>query len=95
MIERNFSTRYGEIDLIVKKKGVLVFVEVKARLGYGKGEWSITQKKINQVKRMAEAYLVKEQPKYKNLRLDAICLDLNHDLLVDDLRHYQNLTMNL
>lgn len=95
LIERNFSTRYGEIDLIVKKRGILIFVEVKTRLGRGRPEWSITQKKINQVKRMAEVYLVKNEPKYKNLRLDTVCIDLDHDLRVDDLRHYQNLTLNL
>jgi len=36
VVERNFSTRFGEIDLIVGKNGVLVFVEVKTRLGFGR-----------------------------------------------------------
>ncbi len=95
VVERNFSTRFGEIDLIVNKKGVLIFVEVKTRMGRGRPEWSITGEKINQVKQMAEAYLIKKEPKYKNLRLDALCIDLNYQLEVEDIRHYQNLTLNL
>lgn len=30
---RNFHTRYGELDLVAVKDGVLAFVEVKARSG--------------------------------------------------------------
>ena len=94
IIERNFSTRFGEIDLIVKKNGVLVFVEVKARLGFGRPEWGIDNKKISRVKKMAEGYLVTEQPKYENLRIDAICIDLNSDLEAEEIRHYENLTLD-
>ncbi len=94
IIERNFSTRFGEIDLIVKKKGVLVFVEVKARLGFGRPEWGVNRKKIMKVKKMAEGYLVTEQPKHKNLRIDAICIDLNSELEAEEIRHYENLTLD-
>jgi len=31
VVERNFRTPYGEIDLIVRKHGFLVFVAVKTR----------------------------------------------------------------
>lgn len=31
ILERNYQTRFGEIDLIARKGGVLVFVEVKTR----------------------------------------------------------------
>ena len=33
IVERNFHSRFGEIDIIAKKHGVTVFVEVKARSG--------------------------------------------------------------
>ncbi len=31
ILERNFRCRFGEIDLIARDKGVLVFIEVKTR----------------------------------------------------------------
>lgn len=33
ILERNFRSRFGEIDIIAKKHGVTVFCEVKARSG--------------------------------------------------------------
>lgn len=31
ILERNFSCRYGEIDIIARKRGIIAFVEVKLR----------------------------------------------------------------
>jgi len=31
IVERNFSCRYGELDIIAKKRGIIAFVEVKLR----------------------------------------------------------------
>ncbi len=95
IIERNFYTRFGEIDIIVKKKNVLVFVEVKVRLGRGRPEWGIDRKKISRVVKMAEVYISQENPQYKNLRIDALCIDLNSGLEADEIRHYENMTMNI
>ena len=33
IVERNFRTRYGELDIVAAGGGCLVFCEVKARLG--------------------------------------------------------------
>jgi len=33
ILARNFRTRFGEIDLVAAKDGVLVFVEVKLKIG--------------------------------------------------------------
>jgi len=95
IVERNFSTRFGEIDLIVKKDKVLIFVEVKARLGRGRPEWGVNREKIGRVRKMAEVYLAEEQPKYNNLRIDVVCIDLNLDLQAEDIRYYENMTLDI
>ncbi|MDP9485252.1 MAG: YraN family protein, partial [Actinomycetota bacterium] len=37
LIERNYRTRHGEIDLVMRQGTTLVFVEVKLRRGTGFG----------------------------------------------------------
>lgn len=47
ILERNFRTPYGEIDLVVSKQDTVVFVEVKTRSSdsYGMPEEAITPAK--------------------------------------------------
>lgn len=89
IIKRNFSNRFGEIDIIAKDKNILVFVEVKAKTGtdFGLPEEMINKGKLKRVRHMAEVYL-----KGKDLpcRIDvvAIVLGSNNELL--RLTHYEN-----
>jgi putative endonuclease len=54
--------------------GFLVFVEVKSRknLECGEPEYSITQSKISQIKRMAELYLYDKDIREIECRFDVI-----------------------
>ena len=62
-IERNYRTRHGEIDLIVRDKGALVFVEVKLRRGTGFGDplEAVTPRKQARIRRVAELYLAEKR----------------------------------
>lgn len=60
IIERNYRYgREGEIDIIARDGSCIVFVEVKSRknLNFGEPEFSITKNKIEQIKKVAIAYL--------------------------------------
>ncbi len=59
IIERNWKTKYCEIDIIAKKDDKLYFVEVKHRktASSGDGMAAITPKKLNQMKFAAELYV--------------------------------------
>jgi putative endonuclease len=56
---RNYRTRYGEIDLVMKDQETIVFVEVKTRtnLEFGNPEESITAQKRKRMLHSAEACL--------------------------------------
>jgi putative endonuclease len=56
---RNYRTRYGEIDLVMKDQEMIVFVEVKTRsnLDFGTPEESITRKKKQRMLHSAAACL--------------------------------------
>ncbi len=87
LITRNFSTRFGEIDLIMRDKGVLVLVEVKAKKGslFGTPEEMFTQRKKAQVKRMATVYL---EGKEVACRIDMIAVVLDAQNEVVSVKHY-------
>lgn len=76
LVARNFRTRQGEIDLIVRDRDTLVFVEVRlrTRAGYGGAAASITAAKQARLVAAAQAYLAqlgREPP----CRFDAVLLD--------------------
>jgi len=59
LIDQNWRTKYCEIDLIMSKKGVVYFIEVKYRKtdAFGSGLEYITPKKLKQMKFAAELWL--------------------------------------
>jgi len=61
--ERNFHCRYGEIDLIMRDRDYIVFVEVRYRASsnFGGALESIDQFKQAKLRRAAEFYLVKRK----------------------------------
>ena len=76
LVARNFRTRRGEIDVIVRDRDTLVFVEVRlrSRVAYGGAAASITPAKRARLLAAAHAYLAtlaREPP----CRFDAILLD--------------------
>ena len=75
LIERNYSCRLGEIDLILADGPVLVFVEVRLRRNpdYGGATASITAAKRQRILRAARHYLSgkPERP----CRFDVVLLD--------------------
>ena len=93
LIEKNFSIdkgMKGEIDLIMNDKDWLVFVEVKFKSDdrFGIPEEMIDRRKLAQIKRVAEIYLMKK-PEMRKLfvkyRIDAVCI------LGGEIRYYANL----
>ena len=60
ILERNFRCRrFGEIDIVASKAGVLSFIEVKTRRSsrYGKPAEAVTLAKQRKIYRVAQYYL--------------------------------------
>ncbi|MFC1568188.1 YraN family protein [Candidatus Margulisiibacteriota bacterium] len=76
IIERNFSSSQGEIDLIAKDKEALVFIEVKnysyRSLGTAVGAVGSTKKKS--IVHAAESYLYKNDISDTYCRFDVIAI---------------------
>ena len=79
IIERNFRTRSGEIDIIAHKDDVLVFVEVKT-LPSGNAEilaHELDLRKQRKIVKTANFFLLKHR-EYNNskIRFDVIVIDM-------------------
>jgi len=76
LVERNYRSRYGEIDLVMHDGATLVFVEVRLRrhAGFGGAAASIDAGKQKRIIRTAQQYLgglVRVPP----CRFDAVLFD--------------------
>lgn len=89
IVKRNFSNKFGEIDVIAKYKDVLVFVEVKTKKGdeFGMPEEMVGRGKLRKVKNMATIYL---QGRDVPCRIDVIAVVLSGEDGVNRVTHYEN-----
>lgn len=84
IFEVNFTTRFGEIDIIAAKDNIMVFIEVKTRTSsnFGMPEESVGTVKASKIKRVAEYYLLKMQNREEfDYRFDIISVQINRSKL--------------
>ncbi|NML60516.1 YraN family protein [Massilia sp. RP-1-19] len=76
LVETNFNCKAGEIDLIMRERDTLVFVEVRKRSGKLKGAAadSITPAKKRRVICAAQLYLSRF-PRMPECRIDVVTID--------------------
>ena len=78
VLQRNFSSRFGEIDLIMEDDKTIVFVEVKYRKSsqHGSGADAVTFQKQRKISLTASWYLVKNPHRAEQVcRFDVISID--------------------
>ncbi len=76
IIERNYKTKLGEIDIITDCKGCICFIEVRARNNqvFGLPEETILKKKQLQVSKAALAYIKRYKLEDKSCRFDVVSI---------------------
>lgn len=81
ILEQNYRNNIGEIDIIAKEKGALVFVEVKARKtqGFGNPKWAVTPKKQRKISMVALYYLKATKQTHVKARFDVVALSSSKD----------------
>ena len=74
IIERNFTTNVGEIDIVAAHDGYVVFVEVKARRSteYGAPAEAVTYFKQRKISQVASQFLSKYRKLNFPVRFDVI-----------------------
>jgi putative endonuclease len=95
IVDRNYRTRWGELDIVAYDGRVLAFVEVKTRrLAPGSGSSpfdALHPLKRNQVRKMAGRWLVErvDRPRAQVLRFDAIGVTFDRDGRLAGLEHLE------
>ncbi len=99
--ERNFRTRFGELDIICWDGQTLVFVEVKTKIGhdFGEPEEMVNSVKLSQVRRMGEVFIrtqgiensrTQDGERWGGLcRVDVVAIVLKENGEVEKLEHYE------
>ena len=90
IVARNFrGGRAGEIDLVVKKDNLVVFVEVKSRVNssFGGALYSISEKKKKSFRAAARVFLLIHTPLYdtSDIRFDLVAFENNETVWIKDI----------
>ncbi|MHB1025651.1 MAG: YraN family protein [Desulfobacteria bacterium] len=89
IVERNYRTKVGEIDIVARTGDVLVFVEVRSLEApdFGTPEESVTPAKRRRIVAAARQYLTNVPPSsWREARFDVIAIEGSGAASV--LRHY-------
>ncbi|MGO2118652.1 MAG: YraN family protein [Fusobacterium sp.] len=74
IMDKNYYSKYGEIDLIAKKDNLIIFIEVKQRSSdkFGLGEESINYRKKRKIFLSAKQFLYEKKLLDFSIRFDSI-----------------------
>jgi len=94
-LENNYKKPWGEIDLIFKKKGLLIFIEVKTRdwkhVKHYLAEYSVNRLKIRKLQKICETYLTeKRYPYNQKWQIDVIGIAIDKVRKIAKIKHIEN-----
>ncbi|MDO8980068.1 MAG: YraN family protein [Afipia sp.] len=79
ILARRFRTPYGEIDVVARRRGLLAFVEVKARATLDDAAYSVTPQQQQRIVAAAQAWLM-TRPEHATfeMRFDVVLIAPKH-----------------
>lgn len=79
ILARRFRTPYGEIDIVARRRGLLAFVEVKARASLDDAAYSVTPQQQQRIVAAAQVWLM-THPEHANfeMRFDVVLIAPKH-----------------
>lgn len=81
ILEKNYRTKLGEIDIIAKDKDTIVFVEVKSRRSwqFGNPKGAVTPAKQRKISKVALYYLKTNDRSNAKARFDVVTITATRD----------------
>lgn len=92
VLNKNYSCRFGEIDMVALDRETLVFVEVRSRSSeeFGLAQESVNVRKQLKLRKLAWQYLKAEGQTGRNCRFDVIAVLFDRDGKVKRIEHIEN-----
>jgi len=80
ILERNYRCPYGEIDIVARKEGRLIFAEVKTRRSRSCGApaEAVNRSKQKKIRLTASSYMAGYTEKVRGIEFQVIEIQLNH-----------------
>ncbi len=90
IIDRNFSNRLGEVDIICTFNDILIFLEIKSRYttNYGFPIEAVTYSKQKKIIKLSKSYIQYKNLYNLNIRYDVITILFNSINNSYELSHY-------
>ncbi|HKL19733.1 MAG TPA: YraN family protein [Halalkalibaculum sp.] len=91
ILDRNYYFERAEVDIVAYDETCIVFVEVKKRAtaDYGKPEEFITESKIENLYKAAEAWIYERKMDTAPARFDVVAITQQKNE-APDIKHYEN-----
>ncbi len=78
--DRNYTCKFGELDIVATKGSLLAFVEVKTRSSqsFGLGREAVNREKRRHIRNCAKCYLAEKRPSYDAIDFQVIEISAEH-----------------
>lgn len=95
ILDKNYRSPFGEIDIIAKIENEIVFVEVKTSKDslYGYPEERVKSKKLDCIRKTALDYIYKHEASDANFRFDLISVIKDSKHL--EIEHFKNIMQDM
>jgi len=92
IVETNYRSPDGEVDIIVSQNGVLVFVEVRTKSSrmFGTPEESVNRRKKQKLIAVSQYYLQTHEPHPPSWRIDFIAVELDNRGNLNRIEHFED-----
>jgi len=93
IVQRNYTSRWGELDIIAVRNGTYHFVEVKTRLNdtHGRPFEAVHSLKLRHLIRTIKHFIFEKNISNKKFQLDVIAILINNNKV--DLKYYENVEL--
>ena len=90
ILDQNYHSRYGELDLVAEHDRCIVFIEVKTRTSdrFGLPEASVTPEKLEKINNTGLLWLQDHPEAPDDWRIDVIAIIMDKDNKVTDIQHF-------